>query len=43
MIKAVILALAVMAMVGGCASHESNSNAVMMDNVIGELDRETSK
>lgn len=27
----------------GCSAHTANPNAKMMDNVMGELDRETSK
>lgn len=43
MTKTFFLTLAVVVMISGCASHRPDPNAVMMDNVIGELDRETSK
>ncbi len=43
MIKTALLILLAAAMVSGCASHQPDPNAVMMDNVIGELDRETAR
>lgn len=39
---AILMVLAVLA-VSGCSSHTANPNAKMMDNVMGELDRETAK
>lgn len=43
MMKTLILVFAALGIFAGCASHQSNSNAVMMDKVVGELDRETAK
>jgi len=41
--KAIILITLAILMFSGCSSHQENSNAVMMDKVVGELDRETAK
>lgn len=43
MSKTVFLIFLAAVMVSGCASHQPDPNAVMMDNVIGELDRETAR
>jgi uncharacterized protein YcfL len=38
----ILLFLAALA-ISGCSSHTANPNAKMMNNVMGELDRETAK
>lgn len=44
MMRGVLWVAAVVLLAGGCAApHQPNPNAVMMENVIGELDRETAK
>lgn len=42
MIKFAIFSMMII-LLGGCTSHSQNPNERMMDKVIGELDRETSK
>ncbi|MFY9142747.1 hypothetical protein [Sulfuricurvum sp.] len=43
MSRTVILMVLTVLALSGCSSHTANPNAKMMDNVMGELDRETSK
>lgn len=42
MIKSLVF-LGMVLWLQGCSSHTQNPNERMMDNVMGELDRETSK
>ncbi|MDD2780073.1 hypothetical protein [Sulfuricurvum sp.] len=41
--KSLLLLTLALVMIVGCSTHTSDSNKKMMDNVIGELDRETAK
>lgn len=43
MMKKVSGILAAFVLICGCSGHEPDPNTVMMDKVMGELDRETAK
>lgn len=42
MIKSIVI-IGMVLLLSGCSSHTQNPNERMMDKVMGELDRETSK
>ncbi len=43
MIRTVLMAVAALFVLAGCASHTQDPNERMMDKVMGELDRDTAK